>query len=289
MRICPMRLTQRTPKPSRQARPDLPARQRLVEVTAAPPASSTPRAPLGGVPETLEAVAVDTGGLRADGFYERSGKRLVDLALLAVALPVACAVALPIAAWNLVAFKDPRKVFFLQQRVGHRGRIFCIYKFRTMRSVAPNEHGAWSIEKDVLRTTRFGRLLRNTHLDELPQLINILKGDMHLVGPRPEMVDIHEWACAEIPGFAKRLETPPGLTGLAQITQGYTVRERDCYAKKLEIDLQYVTRTSFRQDLSIIARTIPWVLQGRGWSWLAHHRGRVATAPIVESVTGGEP
>lgn len=289
MRLRPMRLIQQPHKSSRELRPDSSARQRVVEIAASPPASSTTSAPLGVVPEALEGMAADTGSPRANSFYERSGKRLVDLALLAVALPVACAVALPIAALNLVAFRDPRQVFFLQQRVGHRGRIFCIYKFRTMRNIAPSEHGAWSIEKDVLRTTRFGRLLRNTHLDELPQLINILKGDMHLVGPRPEMVDIHEWACAEIPGFAQRLETPPGLTGLAQITQGYTVRERDSYAKKLEIDLQYVTGPTFRQDLAIIARTIPWVLQGRGWSWLAHHRGHIATTPNLELVNGGEP
>jgi lipopolysaccharide/colanic/teichoic acid biosynthesis glycosyltransferase len=289
VRMSPMRLKQPNPRSSRERRLNAPARQRIVEITASPSACSTTGALHEVVPEATEGTAAATEALPPASFYERSGKRLVDLVLLAVALPFACVVALPIAAWNLVAFRDPRKVFFLQQRVGHRGRIFCIYKFRTMRNVAPSELGPWSIEKDVLRTTRFGRFLRNTHLDELPQLINILKGDMHLVGPRPEMVDIHEWACAEIPGFAQRLETPPGLTGLAQISQGYTVRETGSYAQKLEIDLRYVTRPSFRQDLSIIARTIPWVLQGRGWSWLAHHRGRSTTTPNLQSVNGGDP
>jgi lipopolysaccharide/colanic/teichoic acid biosynthesis glycosyltransferase len=284
-----MRLKQSLPRSPRGTF----ARTRVVEVAPAPP-KAPPNASASEAPRTPDPTQADGGGLCPtpsvpDSSYERSGKRLVDLALLAVVLPLACAVALPIAAWNLVVFRDPRKVFFLQQRVGHRGRKFCIYKFRTMRSVRPSERGPWTLEKDVQRTTRFGRFLRNTHLDELPQILNILRGEMHFVGPRPEMVDVHEWACAAIPGFARRLATPPGLTGLAQITQGYTVREVPCYAKKLEIDLCYVARSSFRQDLAIIARTIPWVLQGRGWSWLAHHRGRIATTPNLESVNGSEP
>lgn len=284
-----MRLTQRTPQTSRAPRPDHAAPGRPVEVAPQWPVESVDQRPP-TVVAPASGPASSHGTQLAECFYERTGKRLVDLAVLAVALPFACAVALPVAAWNLVAFRDPRKVFFLQQRVGHQGRTFCIYKFRTMRTVAPSELGPWCIEKDVQRTTRFGRFLRNTHLDELPQLINILKGDMHVVGPRPEMVEIHEWACSAVPGFARRLATPPGLTGLAQVTQGYTVREPVSYAEKLEIDLRYVTRPSLRQDLAILARTIPWVLQGRGWSWLAqaHSRTGVATAPSLESVNVGD-
>jgi lipopolysaccharide/colanic/teichoic acid biosynthesis glycosyltransferase len=282
-----MRLKQRIPQSSRADRPDFATRSRADEVAVLSPLEATPME----VPGTPWWPASATGPRGVECFYERSGKRLVDLAVLAVVLPLACAVALPIAAWNLVVFRDPRKVFFLQQRVGHRGRTFRIYKFRTMRSVAPSEQTHWSNEKDVQRTTRFGRFLRNTHLDELPQLINILRGEMHLVGPRPEMVEVHEWACTAVPGFAQRLATPPGLTGLAQITQGYTMREEASYAEKLEIDLLYVERPSFRQDLAIIARTIPWVLQGRGWSWLAHAHSRagVATTPNRESVDVGQP
>lgn len=289
MRMSPMRLIQQTPQSSRGARATIAVHRRVADASAPPPADRSTGPPPEVAPATIEGTAHGTGAPFASSFYERSGKRLLDLAVMAIALPLACVVALPIAAWNLVVFRDPRKVFFLQQRIGHHGRAFCIYKFRTMRSVSPSELGPWTIEKDVQRTTRFGRFLRNTHLDELPQLINILKGDMHLVGPRPEMVDVHEWACSAVPGFAQRLETPPGLTGLAQITQGYTVREAPCYAKKLEIDLRYASRPSFRQDLAIIARTIPWVLQGRGWSWLANHRGRIATTPNLASVNGNEP
>ncbi|MEZ6017610.1 MAG: sugar transferase [Planctomycetota bacterium] len=217
------------------------------------------------------AGAKDASGAQVNG-YERFGKRCVDAAFLAVVLPFAALVAAPIALWNLAIFRDPRKVFFLQRRVGHRGRIFWIYKFRTMREASPRAQGAWSIESDVMRTTRFGRFLRNAHLDELPQLLNILKGDMHLVGPRPEMVEVHRWACTEVPGFAQRLATVPGLTGLAQVTQGYTVREAPSYAEKLAIDLEYIRRPSLANDVAIIAKTVPWVLQGRGWGWQKNSR-----------------
>jgi len=223
------------------------------------------------------------------GLYERAGKRALDLLFLAAVAPLALVIAAPIALWNAVTFRDPRRVFFLQRRVGHGGRIFWIYKFRTMREARPSEQGAWSIEKDVQRTTRFGRFLRNTHLDELPQLINIAKGDMHIVGPRPEMVEVHHWACTEVPGFAQRLATPPGLTGLAQVTQGYTVREAECYAQKLAIDLQYIARTSLRMDLQVLMRTVPWVLAGRGWSWQRFQRGRITTTPNLQSTNGVAP
>lgn len=225
---------------------------------------------LGAAVESDDAIALGTP-------YERYGKRALDLVFLAAVLPVALVIALPIALWNWVEFQDMRQVLFLQRRVGLRGRTFWIYKFRTMREPA-KKRGAWSLADDVARTTRFGRFLRNTHLDELPQLLNILKGDMHLVGPRPEMVDVHQWACGEVPGFARRLATAPGLTGRAQVSQGYTVREAESYAAKLAIDLAYLRATSLRQDLGIIARTIPWVLRGRGWGW---NRGAGATSTTV--------
>jgi len=205
-------------------------------------------------------------------FYERVGKRLLDLLLLSGIVPVAVIFALPVALWNACEFRSLRQILFLQERVGLRGRTFWIYKFRTMREPTRGGSEPWTIESDVLRTTRFGRFLRNTHLDELPQLVNVLKGDMHLVGPRPEMVEVHRWACKNVAGFARRVSTPPGLTGLAQITQGYTVREADSYAAKLTIDLEYIRGTSLRQDLCVLLRTIPWVLQGRGWSWQSSSR-----------------
>jgi putative colanic acid biosynthesis UDP-glucose lipid carrier transferase len=250
----PMRLKQRTPGRPRAARPrvvlterTLPTVDMLADLT-------------GQAAATAQAEEV------VQGWYARRGKRLLDVALLACVLPFASAIAFPVAACNLLVFRDPRLVFFRQRRIGLQGRVFWIYKFRTMREVQRHDQ-AWSIEADVLRTTRFGRILRNTHLDELPQLFNVLKGDMHLVGPRPEMVEVHRWACTHVAGFARRLATAPGLTGLAQITQGYTVREPAPYAEKLAIDLAYIARTSLLQDLRIMFATVPWVLRGRGWGW----------------------
>jgi lipopolysaccharide/colanic/teichoic acid biosynthesis glycosyltransferase len=106
-----------------------------------------------------------------------------------------------------------RRVLFAQTRVGWRGRLFVLYKFRTMVD-GPGD--------DRARVTRFGRLLRNTHLDELPQLWNVLRGEMCLVGPRPEMLATERWAAERCPEFVERLVLPPGSPGCAQITQGYT-------------------------------------------------------------------
>lgn len=205
--------------------------------------------------------------IRPRGLYARTGKRALDLALVLPALPFALAIGLPVAAWNAWVFRDLRKVFFVQERVGLGGEAFQMVKFRTMREPRGSAMDSWFQGGDQARVTRFGRFLRNMHLDELPQLINILRGDMHLVGPRPEMRDIHDWAASEVPGFGGRLAVRPGLTGLAQVTQGYTGASAECYAEKLAIDLEYIRGLSFAGDVGVVLRTIPWVLQGRGWSW----------------------
>lgn len=201
------------------------------------------------------------------GWYARSGRRLLDLALLSIALPLALPPLALIALANLVLFGDPRKVFFRQDRVGRHGRIFRIYKFRTMRETSEGQMSSWSRNACQLRVTPFGRLLRNTHMDELPQLFNVLRGDMGFIGPRPEMVEIERWACEHIPHFSHRLAIRPGITGLAQITQGYTGRCVDSYARKLEINLAYLQHVSFALDVQIVLRTVVWMLRGRGWDW----------------------
>ncbi|MEL6714729.1 MAG: sugar transferase, partial [Planctomycetota bacterium] len=202
---------------------------------------------------------------RTAGFYARIGKRAIDLLLVAPALPLALLIGLPIAAWNAFAFRSLRRVFFVQDRVGLGGRTFRMVKFRTMREPRRSAADSWFSGEDTARVTRFGRFLRNAHLDELPQLLNVLRGDMHLVGPRPEMLEVHAWACAEVPGFERRLAVRPGLTGHAQITQGYAAASTECYAQKLLLDLEYTNRLSVRTDLGIVLRTVPWVLHGRGW------------------------
>lgn len=193
-------------------------------------------------------------------------RRLLEALVLAALLPLALAAALPIALVNLGTFRDPRKVLFVQPRIGQGGRTFRLMKFRTMRDVAESDFESWSGDPSA-RVTRFGRLLRNTHLDELPQLVNVLRGDMRLIGPRPEMVEVDAWARGAVRGFERRLALKPGLTGLAQVTQGYTPRAPEAYRRKLALDRLYARRASLRLDLAIVARTVAWMACGRGWSF----------------------
>jgi lipopolysaccharide/colanic/teichoic acid biosynthesis glycosyltransferase len=104
-------------------------------------------------------------------------------------------------------------------------------------------------------------------LDELPQLYNVLRGEMSFIGPRPEMVEVEAWASDQIPGFTERLAIKPGITGLAQVTQGYTPRDVDAYRRKLAINREYLATLSMSRDLGIVVRTALWMLRGRGWKW----------------------
>lgn len=214
-----------------------------------------------------ERAPIDWDAATPGGFYARHGHRLLDLVLLAIALPLALGPGLVIAAINALVFRDPRQVFFLQDRVGRRGKIFRIYKFRTMREARAGSLDSWSSGGDTLRVTRFGRFLRNAHLDELPQLINVLRGEMSFIGPRPEMVEIEEWAERNAPGFSRRLALRPGISGYAQITQGYTGCDVAAYERKREINELYLQRISLATDLEIVARTLVWMLRGKGWDW----------------------
>jgi lipopolysaccharide/colanic/teichoic acid biosynthesis glycosyltransferase len=120
--------------------------------------------------------------------------------------------------------------------------------------------------KDAARVTRFGRFLRNTHLDELPQLWNVLRGDMSLIGPRPEMLATERWAAERCPGFVERLCLKPGLTGFAQITQGYTdLGDESAYRAKLALNRRYRAELSLTTDCAILGRTVAWMLRARGW------------------------
>jgi len=225
---------------------------------------------LGGAPApVLRARASErvagTTWRRAAGEWERLVPpglyaRHLRTALLLVAslplVPLALLFALPIACANLW-IHGPRRVFFAQLRVGWRGRIFVLYKFRTMRD--------WPGD-DRARVTRFGRFLRNTHLDELPQLWNVLCGDMCLIGPRPEMISTERWAARHVPGFSERLCLRPGLTGYAQITQGYTDDgDLSAYREKLRLNRRYRDEMGLGLDGAILARTVLWMLRGRGW------------------------
>ena len=245
----------------------------------------TPRrvvsAPSGArVPRSAEAPAPRSTG------YARWGKRAVHYALLIPAVPIALAFALPIALINGILFRDPRRILFRQERIGYRGERFRIWKFRTMREGAPDgEFESWCNGHDDSRVTAFGRFLRSTHLDEVPQILNILAGEMDFIGPRPEMVEVHEWACRRIPDFHRRTVMRPGITGLAQVTQGYVARNQRAYRAKLAADLEYARRLSLRLELQILLKTAMWMLRRRGWNPIDH----LPNEPLPLDAQGAEP
>ena len=222
------------------------------------------------------AASIDWDAIAPEGAYARHGRRALDLLVVLALAPLAVVVMTGIALVNLALFRDPRRVFFAQDRVGLRGEVFSIYKFRTMYDARGSAEQSWATGGDRLRVTRFGRFLRNAHLDELPQLWNIVKGDMGIIGPRPEMVAIEAWAAQEVPGFVERLRIRPGITGWAQITQGYTGRCRDAYAHKLAANEAVTCRPSPVRDVEILARTAIWMLRGKGWEWKLQGRPVVA-------------
>lgn len=187
-------------------------------------------------------------------------KRILDVILIVLTGPVALYFGLLTAL--LIKLSAPRSpVFYAQERVGRFGRIFKIYKFRTMTVEAEKELGAvWSSENDP-RITWAGRSLRKYRLDELPQLWNVLKGEMSLVGPRPERPEIVEKLEKVVPFYRERENVLPGLTGWAQIRYPYGATIEDARSK-LEFDLYYLQNLSVAMDLRIILRTLRIVVFG---------------------------
>ena len=195
--------------------------------------------------------------------YERTAKRALDVVLSAVGivalLPVLVALAVA------VRLSGPGPVLLRQRRVGVRGSAFSMIKFRTMVADAEADgRQVWACQDDD-RVTAVGRVLRSSHLDELPQLWNVLTGEMSLVGPRPERPDISQALDDQIPGWHRRHEVRPGITGWAQIRQGYAASVEDSRAK-LSYDLHYLEHCRLRLDLVILAKTL-------ASSWRPHRRG----------------
>ena len=155
-------------------------------------------------------------------------------------------------------------IFFAQQRVGRNGRLFRILKFRSMRVDAEKETGPVFAEENDPRVTRTGRFLRRTHIDELPQMINILRGEMSFVGPRPERPEYVERLAQELPFYRIRQLLLPGATGWAQVHQDYAAGVAETQVK-LQYDLYYVRHCSFLLDLEILLRTLGLVLDSRGY------------------------
>ena len=188
-------------------------------------------------------------------------KRALDVAVSAVSLfilsPVMALVALGI------RLTSPGAVFYHQARVGMNGRVFTVHKFRSMRVDAESGTGAvWSHAGDP-RVTPFGRLLRRTRLDEIPQFWNILAGDMSIVGPRPERPEFVEELKAEIPFYGQRHVVRPGLTGWAQVRHSYGSSVEDSL-QKLQFDLYYIKNMSVALDVFIMAATVKTVVLRRG-------------------------
>lgn len=189
-----------------------------------------------------------------------SAKRVVDLTFsLSLGLVI-----LPLIPLIAIAIKlDSRgPVFYSQQRIGLGGRSFRIYKFRTMRQDAEKNGAVWAQQRDP-RITRVGRFMRLTRIDELPQLWNVVRGDMAVVGPRPERPEFTETLAKEIPGYELRHTVKPGLTGWAQVCYRYTNSIRDTRAK-VEYDLYYVKHLSIGFDIKILFRTIKVVVGMKG-------------------------
>lgn len=191
-------------------------------------------------------------------------KRIFDLSVSLVLVALAAPLMLLIALAIKLDSRGP--VIFIQKRVGRSGRIFRMYKFRTMVHGAERQTGpVWAAPKGDVRLTRVGRFLRYAHLDELPQLINVLKSEMSLVGPRPERHYFMKRLKHEVRRYSDRLLVKPGITGLAQVHYRYDQTVRDV-KRKLRFDLLYIRRMCLTLDLQILAWTLLVIVTGRGKS-----------------------
>ncbi len=196
-----------------------------------------------------DRLVINLTGSAGEG-YQRALKRFIDVSLSALFLVLTSPVMALAAA--LVLVEDGPPVLYRQERVGRSGRPFTVIKIRTMVRGAEAKTGPVLARPDDPRMTRTGRWLRKLHLDELPQLWNVLRGEMSLVGPRPERPELHDEVVAAMPHFAQRLRLLPGLTGLAQVQGGYDTLPHE----KLKFDMLYSLRASATLDVQIILRTV---------------------------------
>jgi sugar transferase (PEP-CTERM system associated) len=201
----------------------------------------------------------------SDGFrasrVTRFVKRTLDLSLSIVGVVAA----LPLMALTALAIKldTPGPMLYSQERVGENGRIFTVYKFRSMRADAEREGTpVWARDRDD-RITRVGRFIRMARLDELPQLWNVMRGDMSFVGPRPERPFFVEQLAQEVPFYLQRQAVKPGLTGWAQVKYRYGSTIEDAM-EKLRYDLYYIKHMSILFDLTIVLDTVKVILFGKG-------------------------
>jgi exopolysaccharide biosynthesis polyprenyl glycosylphosphotransferase len=187
-------------------------------------------------------------------------KRFMDIVIASTLL--LCSLPISLLAAILIKLDSKGPVFYSQERVGLYGQRFMVHKFRTMRTDAEKNGAQWATKNDP-RITRVGHFLRKTRIDELPQLLCVLKGDMSMVGPRPERAVFIEQLREEIPFYMSRLKMKPGLTGWAQVRHHYDTSTEDVKIK-LQYDLYYYENMSLLLDIQILFRTIYVVLTGKG-------------------------
>lgn len=184
-------------------------------------------------------------------------KRAFDVVACSLALVV---LAIPMAVIALmIKVQDPGPVIYAQTRVGKEGKSFKIYKFRSMYVDAEARGAQWASGDDP-RITPLGKRLRKNRLDEIPQFWNVVKGDMSLIGPRPERPVFHDAFCKRIRGWGQRLAVRPGITGLAQVMGGYDLLPKE----KALFDIEYIENRSFRMDWSIVWKTLKTMVSGEG-------------------------
>lgn len=188
---------------------------------------------------------------------KRATDIILSLCLLILSMPLLLLTAL------LIKLDSAGSVFFMQARVGGKRKIFKIYKFRSMTNDAEAKSGpVWAQTNDD-RVTRIGRFIRPSRIDELPQLWNVLKGEMSIVGPRPERDFFVKQLTELIPYYIERFSVKPGITGWAQVNYPYGASVEDAVAK-LNYDLFYIKNSSLIMDLMILMRTVKIVLSGKG-------------------------
>ena len=185
-------------------------------------------------------------------------KRLSDVVLSVLLVPLLVLTAIALLCLN--PFFNPGPLFFRQLRVGQHGGLFEIYKFRTMRQGSTSARFA---DTETHRITSLGRFMRRYRLDEVPQILNILKGEMSLIGPRPEQPEFVREYERTLPGYRLRHAVRPGLSGLSQVLQGYT-NDTHGTERKLALDLRYIRQSGFRMEVYILWRTVITVATGYG-------------------------
>ncbi len=189
-----------------------------------------------------------------------SVKRVLDVLTVIAVLPVVAVIMTVVAV--MIKLESPGSVFFWQKRVGMNGKTFNMLKFRSMTSDS-EKHGSQFAQSNDMRVTRVGKVIRKLRIDELPQLWNVFKGEMSIIGPRPEQESFVKEFNKTIPNYSMRHLVRPGITGLAQTEQGY-VADTDGTVVKLRYDLYYIRNISFLTDLQIVLKTIGTILTGFG-------------------------